>query len=46
VQEGGFHPKALEKGLRSEQDLTMALAEMYMQGVFTRKVKAITEQLC
>jgi putative transposase len=26
--------------------LTLALAEMYVQGVSTRKVKAITEQLC
>jgi transposase-like protein len=32
--------------LRSERALTMALAEMYVQGVSTRKVKAITEQLC
>jgi putative transposase len=36
----------LEKGLRSERALTLALAEMYVQGVSTRKVKAITEQLC
>ena len=46
VREGGFYPGALEKGLRSERALTMALAEMYVQGVSTRKVKAITEQLC
>jgi len=46
VREGGFYPSALEKGLRSERALTMALAEMYVQGVSTRKVKAITEQLC
>jgi len=36
----------LEKGLRSERALTITLAEMYVQGVSTRKVKAITEQLC
>jgi putative transposase len=46
VREGGFYPQALQKGLRSERALTLALAEMYVQGVSTRKVKAITEQLC
>jgi transposase-like protein len=46
VREGGFYPSALEKGLRSERALAMTLAEMYVQGVSTRKVKAITEQLC
>jgi putative transposase len=46
VREGGFYPDALEKGLRSERALTLSLAEMYVQGVSTRKVKAITEQLC
>jgi putative transposase len=46
VREGGFYPEALEKGLRSERAFMLALAEMYVQGVSTRKVKAITEQLC
>jgi putative transposase len=46
VREGGFYPSALDKGLRSERALTMTLAEMYVQGVSTRKVKAITEELC
>lgn len=46
VREGGFYPQALEKGLRSERAFTLALAEMYVQGVSTRKVNAITEQLC
>jgi putative transposase len=46
VREGGFYPGALEKGLRSERALMLALAEMYVQGVSTRKVAAITEQLC
>jgi len=41
-----FYPKSLEKGLRSERALKLALAEMYVQGVSTRKVAAITEQLC
>ena len=46
TRDGGFYPQALEKGLRSERALTMAMAEMYVQGVSTRKVAAITEQLC
>jgi transposase-like protein len=46
VREGGFYPTSLEKGLRSERALKLALAEMYVQGVSTRKVAAITEQLC
>jgi transposase-like protein len=46
VREGGFYPEALEKGLRSERALTMTLAEMYIQGVSTRKVTTILEQLC
>jgi putative transposase len=48
VQDGvdPFYPKALERGERSEQALRLALAEMYVQGVSTRKVKAITEELC
>lgn len=46
VREGGFYPSALEKGLRSERALVTTLAEMYVQGVSTRKVKAITEALC
>jgi transposase-like protein len=41
-----FYPGALEKGVRSEQALKLALAEMYVQGVSTRKVAAIVEQLC
>jgi putative transposase len=46
VREGGFYPSALEKGMRSERALVASLAEMYVQGVSTRKVKAITEELC
>jgi len=46
VREGGFYPFALEKGLRCERTLVTTLAEMYVQGVSARKVKAITEQLC
>ena len=46
VREGGFYPQSLEKGLRSERALKLALAEMYVSGVSTRKVARITEQLC
>ena len=46
VRDGDFYPSALEKGVRSERALKLALAEMYVQGVSTRKVAAITEQLC
>ncbi len=41
-----FYPSALEKGIRSERALKLAVAEMYVQGVSTRKVAAITEELC
>jgi putative transposase len=46
VREGGFYPQSLEKGVRSERALKLALAEMYVQGVSTRKVAVITEQMC
>jgi transposase-like protein len=46
VREGDFYPNSLEKGIRSERALKLALAEMYVQGVSTRKVAAITEQMC
>ena len=46
VRQGHFYPDALEKGLRSERALTLALAEMYVQGVSTRRVAAITGHLC
>lgn len=41
-----FYPSALEKGVRSEQALKLAMAEMYVQGVSTRKVSKIVEELC
>ena len=41
-----FYPKSLEKGDRTERALKLAIAEMYVQGVSTRKVAAITEELC
>ena len=46
VRGGEFYPRSLEKGLRSEQALKIAVAEMYVHGVSTRKVAAITEELC
>jgi putative transposase len=42
----GFYPKSIEKGSRSERSLKLAIAEMYLQGVSTRRVQNITEQLC
>ena len=41
-----FYPQSLERGLRSERALKLAVAEMYVQGVSTRKVARITEELC
>jgi putative transposase len=43
---GDFYPSCLERGMRSERALKLAVAEMYFQGVSTRKVKAIMEELC
>ncbi len=41
-----FYPRSLERGSRSERALKLAIAEMYVKGVSTRRVKEITEQLC
>ena len=41
-----FYPSALEKGVRSERALKLAVAEMYVQGVSTRKVTEVMRQLC
>jgi transposase-like protein len=41
-----FYPSVLERGERSERALKLALAEMYVQGVSTRKVREITQELC
>jgi putative transposase len=46
VRQGDFYPSTLEKGMRSERALRLALAEMYVQGVSTRRVKQITQELC
>jgi putative transposase len=41
-----FYPAALERGERSERALKLAVAEMYVQGVSTRKVAAVMQELC
>lgn len=46
TRDGEFYPSALERGERSERALKVALAEMYVQGVSTRKVAKITAELC
>jgi len=43
---GHFSTVVFEQYQRSEKALVAALAQMYVQGVSTRKVKAITEELC
>ena len=45
-REGRFSTELCDRYQRSEKALVSALAEMYVQGVSTRKVKAITEELC
>jgi putative transposase len=45
-RQGHFSPQLFERYQRSEKALVSALAEMYIQGVSTRKVKAVTEELC
>ncbi len=46
VRDLEFYPSCLEKGCRSEKALKVAIAEMYVQGVSTRHVRKITEELC
>lgn len=45
-RQGRFRTEVFERYQRSEKALVSALMEMYLQGVSTRKVKAITEELC
>ena len=45
-RQGRFRTEVFERYQRSEKALVGALTEMYVQGVWTRKVKAITEELC
>lgn len=46
VRSSDFYPSFLEKGIRSERALKLALAEMYVKGVSTRKVNDILQELC
>jgi putative transposase len=43
---GLFSTEVFARYQRSEKALLLALAEMYVQGVSTRKVRAVTEELC
>jgi transposase-like protein len=45
TRQSGFYPSALEKGSRTEQALNLALAQMYVQGVSTRKVIEVLQRL-
>jgi putative transposase len=46
VREGGFHTELFERYQRTEQALVLTLMEMVVNGVSTRKVLRITEELC
>lgn len=41
-----FYPSVLERGQRHERALVLALAEMYVQGVATRRVAEVLETMC
>jgi len=45
-RKGRFSTEIFERYQRSEKAFVNILAEMYIQGVSTRKVKAVTEELC
>ncbi len=45
-REGKFSTELFERYQRSEKALMSSLSEMYIQGVSTRKIKTITEELC
>ena len=45
-RQGRFSTEIFERYQRSEKAFVSTLAEMYIQGVSTRKVKAVTEELC
>jgi putative transposase len=44
-RQGRFRTEVFER-YRSEKTLVMAMMEMYLRGVSTRKVKAVAEKLC
>jgi transposase-like protein len=41
-----FYPSSLERGCRSERALKLAIAEMYVKGISTRKVTDVLEKMC
>jgi putative transposase len=45
-RQGRFSTEIFSRYQRSEKALVAALVEMYVQGVSTRKIKAISEELC
>ncbi len=45
-REGTFSTQLFSRYQRNEKALVLALMEMYVEGVSTRKVKDITEELC
>src|SRR5215467_5097816 len=45
-RDGRFSTELFERYQRAEKSLVATLVEMYVQGVSTRKVKAVTEELC
>lgn len=45
-RQGRFNTEIFDRYQRSEKVFVNTLAEMYIQGVSTRKVKAVTEELC
>jgi len=45
-RDGEFQTELFERYQRSEKALVLAMLEMYVSGVSTRKVSAITEALC
>lgn len=46
ARDGGFSTEIFQRYQRSEQALVLAVLEMFINGVSTRKVSAITEALC
>jgi putative transposase len=45
-REGTFSTRLFSRYQRNEKTLVLALMEMYVEGVSTRKVKEVTEELC
>jgi transposase-like protein len=41
-----FYPQSLERAVRSERMMTVAVVNMYCQGVNNRKVTAVAQELC